>query len=412
MTLQLGEHEVRLSDDEVKGALQYSQTPGMPQLLSQIQGLQQAVHGREQDGTWRTSVTTGSQDGLGKVMEALITENTPILVEEYTYSGTLACLDALGAQYVPIRVDEDGMDVDHLSRVLDGWEEGSMGPKPRVLYTIPTGSNPTGATMPNDRRARLYALAVEHDLLLLEDDPYYYMDLDWTPGGGRPVSLFRMDGGDNGGRVVRFDSFSKLISSGMRIGCVSGPPAVMDRVDLHSQSSCMHVSGVSQALLSAVFKGWGVGAGEVPQVGPGFEAHLDHVTSFYRSQRDAFVEHAQGILGDAVEFGVPGAGMFAWMRLSGEGVGDTTELISDKGVAANVIMLPGRVFRPSLTPPVLPEDDPHSTDTQRAMFDHLSAAGLPGSWDTWRDTAFVRASYSVASPADMGEALRRFKGIL
>ena len=105
--------------------------------------------------------------------------------------------------------------------------------KPKLLYINPTGANPTGTLLPLARRKEIYKLASQHDLLIVEDDPYYYLQvyflkravkgtkfpshvvrLQFT-GNERTPSFLSMD---VDGRVLRFDSFSKVLSSGIRLG--------------------------------------------------------------------------------------------------------------------------------------------------------------------------------------------------
>ena len=106
--------------------------------------------------------------------------------------------------------------------------------KPKLLYINPTGANPTGTLLPLARRKEIYKLASQHDLLILEDDPYYYLQVHFLrravkgtkfpsnvsvwlqfTGNERTPSFLSMD---VDGRVLRFDSFSKVLSSGIRLG--------------------------------------------------------------------------------------------------------------------------------------------------------------------------------------------------
>ena len=73
-------------------------------------------------------------------------------------------------------------------------------------------------------------LGCEYNLILLEDDPYYY--LQFEEKHLRPPSFFSLD---TEGRVIRFDSFSKILSSGIRLGFVTGPKPLIERLVLHMQ---------------------------------------------------------------------------------------------------------------------------------------------------------------------------------
>ena len=166
-----GGHRLQATAADVREALQYSPTPGLPELVSRLSRMQQGEHAPAAQVS--TIVVPGSQDGLAKLFDALLEEGDALLVEEPTYSGSLAYLQGKGCALVGVPTDAGGIDVAALSRVLGSWDSAARGGKrrPRVLYTIPTGSNPTGASQSEARKRELLAVAREFDLLLIEDDP-------------------------------------------------------------------------------------------------------------------------------------------------------------------------------------------------------------------------------------------------
>lgn len=109
----------------------------------------------------------------------------------------------------------------------------------QFVYMIPVGHNPLGHTMSLERKKELYAIACAHDLLIIEDDPYFH--LEFGPTGANikedepirpPPSFFAIDAEQ---RVLRFDSFSKILSAGLRLGWVTGPAPLVERIALHIQ---------------------------------------------------------------------------------------------------------------------------------------------------------------------------------
>ncbi len=106
-----------------------------------------------------------SQDALAKAIDLLVDEGDSVLVEDPTYSGALSVLRPYNVNLVSVSTDQDGLQPDALATVLRNWSADR--PRPRVLYTIPTGQNPSGTTLPNARRDAVYALAREHDLIVL-----------------------------------------------------------------------------------------------------------------------------------------------------------------------------------------------------------------------------------------------------
>eukprot|EP00730_Choanoeca_flexa_P019441 TRINITY_DN9495_c0_g1_i4.p1 TRINITY_DN9495_c0_g1~~TRINITY_DN9495_c0_g1_i4.p1 ORF type:complete len:405 (+),score=71.00 TRINITY_DN9495_c0_g1_i4:128-1342(+) len=280
MSFQLQDGQtLSLSPEETRAALQYSQTTGLPALNEWLTDLIVREHAPPQANQLKLCITTGSQEAAARAMEMLLEpEQDALLIESPTYSGALAAVYPMRVKLVKVPTDDNGLIPDALGKLLDNWdEEKERCRKPRVIYTIPTGSNPSGATLSLERRKQLYAICQHHNLLIMEDDPYRY--LDFAPG--RIPSLLSMD---VDGRVLRFDSFSKIVSSGLRLGFVSGPAPLVDRIVLHGQAVSLHPSGISQALLLKLLEHWGP---------DGFEEHVAGVVDFYKAQRDAFLASAE-----------------------------------------------------------------------------------------------------------------------
>src|ERR671930_1532790 len=142
----------------------------------------------------RVVVTSGSLQGFVFLAEQLVTPGTRVLVEAPTYDRPLKILGRLGAEIVGLPMDDDGLQVDALEAAL------ADGPKPAFLYTIATFQNPSGRTLSEERRRRVGEHAAEHELLVLEDDPYGLVRYE-----GEPLPLlFDLEGGKN---VVYASSF-------------------------------------------------------------------------------------------------------------------------------------------------------------------------------------------------------------
>jgi kynurenine/2-aminoadipate aminotransferase len=123
-----------LTKAELNEALQYSPTPGLPNLCAQLASLQVREH-NPQYKDWSTLVTCGSQDALGKAFEMLLNPGDSVIVEDPTYPGTLSFLQPFGANLLPVKTDAEGIIVSSLEEVL----AAKHAKKPRVLYVIPTG---------------------------------------------------------------------------------------------------------------------------------------------------------------------------------------------------------------------------------------------------------------------------------
>lgn len=119
---------------------------------------------------------------------------------------------------------------------------------PKVIYLNPTASNPTGVTMPLERKKEVYRICCEYNIIILEDDAYFFLHcLD-----EQPVSFLSLD---TEGRVIRFDSMSKVLSSGLRLGWLTGPKQLVHYIELHIQSSFLHSSTFSQVIFISYIDG-------------------------------------------------------------------------------------------------------------------------------------------------------------
>jgi aromatic amino acid aminotransferase I len=150
-----------------------------------------------------------------------------------------------------------------MDELLTNWDEKARGAKkPYVLYTVPTGQNPTGATQSEKRRRELYRCAQKHDIYILEDEPYYFLQMQTYVGPNAPdvpppashqdflkalvPSFLSMD---VDGRVMRLDSFSKVIAPGTRTGWITASEQIVERFIRHSECSVQNPSGIAQIVL-------------------------------------------------------------------------------------------------------------------------------------------------------------------
>ncbi|TRY64269.1 hypothetical protein TCAL_03982 [Tigriopus californicus] len=312
-----------LKGNDMKQALQYISTNGLESLVHQLKLVQETVHNLPGD-FWSNRdliVTHGSQDGLAKAFEMTMNQGEGIIVEEFIYSGTLAILSPYQPDLMVIKNDKDGMIPSDLREKL-----AQAKTIPKLIYLNPTGANPTGYNLTAERRREIYQICSKYDILIFEDDPYYFLQF----GESRIPSFLSMD---TDGRVLRFDSFSKILSSGIRLGFLSGPRPLMNRIVLHMQSSLIHASSLSQVITNELFKQWGT---------QGFLDHVHKVEQFYRQRRDCMSQAADKHLAGLCEWSIPEGGMFLWIKV--HGVEDTWDMILEHAFKKEVSLLPGKPF--------------------------------------------------------------------
>ncbi|KAF9013316.1 TdiD protein [Cyathus striatus] len=326
--------EIPIHGEDLAAALQYGLTSGVPELKQWLTELTTNVHERGVDEGWRVGIGSGSQDLLYKAFSALLNPGDSIIMEAPTYPGVIPLLQVIGCNAVEIPSDSEGIIADKLQATLESWDHSKTFPK--LLYTVPFGSNPTGFTTSIERRIQILTLARKYNFLIFEDDPYYFLYYGNQPW---PASYFQLEkkiGGEIG-RVLRFDSFSKIMAAGFRVGWVTGPSRVINAIELHSTSTTVQPPSISQIILLKLVSQWGI---------PGFIAHTEKVASFYRQRRDHFEICLQRHMSGIAEWTTPVAAMFFWLKLSLPPVvcwheGDAAALIHDRAIERGVLLLPG-----------------------------------------------------------------------
>jgi DNA-binding transcriptional MocR family regulator len=175
-------------------------------------------------------ILTGSTQGISLVAQSLAEPGDEIVVEAPTYPGALQVFGIAGLRAISVPVDEEGLRVDHVEAILRTR-------RPRFIYTMPALHNPTGATMNADRRERLVTLARRHRVPLVEDDPYGVL----ADAPGPPLLARSPD------YVVYLSSFSKTIAPSLRLGWLTAPRTIYERLLLRKQSYDMATSLYVQA---------------------------------------------------------------------------------------------------------------------------------------------------------------------
>lgn len=262
----------------------------------------------------------GNTDGLHKIYRTLLNPGDNLLLEEHCFSPPAEQARAQGCGLVPVKLDADeGLNADYMDQLLSNWND-AHGPKPRVLYTITTGQNPTGSTPSPKRLRQIYQVARKHDLVIIEDDPYYFLQYaafggdnasatvndnePLTPGAEEraaeknAISAFAKTLSrtllslDVDGRVVRLDTFSKVIFPGGRTGWTTCNNVFKERMDRMSEVTTQVGAGVNQAFFAQLLTepgeagasnpgGWGL---------TGLLRWINQVRGVYTKKRDLFME--------------------------------------------------------------------------------------------------------------------------
>jgi 2-aminoadipate transaminase len=262
-------------------------------------------------------ILSGSQQGIDFAARLFIDEGDTIICEYPTYLGALNSFGAFKPNYVSVPMDNDGMRMDELEKTL------IANPQAKLLYTVPEFQNPTGITLAADRRKRMVELAEEHDIIIIEDSPYYEIRFE----GDNIPAIKSFDA--SGDRVIYLGSFSKTLCPGIRLGWVCANFEILDRYRVMKEASDFQASTVTQYQVATFLR-------DNP-----LDELLEESRRVYRARRDAALAAIEEFFPDNVEYTVPQGGYFIWLTVPGV---NATEMflpaVSDIGVA----YVPGESF--------------------------------------------------------------------
>ena len=309
--------------EEPGAALQYGATEGYNPLREQLAAFMTAK-GANEVAADNLIVTTGSQQALDLLGKTLISPGDKVIVEGPTFLATIQCFRLYGAELISAPIDGNGVKTDELEKLIAEHQ-------PKFVYLIPTFGNPSGAMLSLERRKAVLEMAVKHNTLIVEDDPYG----DLYFGDAPPPSLLNLSASVPGSRelLVHCGSLSKVLSPGLRVGWMIGPAELLAKATMCKQFSDAHTSTFAQATAAQYLK-----AGRMP----GTLANV----------REVYAERAQGMgdalrkeLGDAIEFVQPQGGLFVWARLTGAGgkVQDGN-VLAKRAIEKGVAFVPGTPF--------------------------------------------------------------------
>ncbi len=269
-------------------ALQYTITEGYAPLIARTKDRLAGKYGIPTGGDM--IITSGAQQGIELAAKCLLNSGDAVICENPSFIGALNAFRSYGARLLGVPVDDEGMVVDAVDELLK--RDGRV----KMIYTIPTFQNPSGTTMSRKRRERLLELAIRHDVMLLEDSPYF--ELSFSGDIAPPIKT--MDDADN---VLYIGSYSKIISPGIRLGYALGPKWLLSKMTVAKQASDVHTTMLIMMAVDRLLDSFDL------------EAHIARCRELYRRKGNLMTAELDKRLGKRVRFTRPGGGLFIWGTL-------------------------------------------------------------------------------------------------
>ena len=303
-------------------ALQYGLTEGYPKLREALR-----ARLREKEGIGSENdeliVVSGGQQGIDLTVKCLLNEGDGILVEEPSFIGALNAFRSYGAKLIGVPMDHDGMSLVALQKAIEANDHV------KAIYTIPNHQNPSGITMSAEKRQAIYSIAKEHNIIIIEDNPYGEITFDGKP----PKAIKSLDDGTT---VVYCGSFSKVLSPGLRIGFCIGPKEVIAKNVIAKQVADVHTPMLTQLLAYEYMTRYDM------------EANIEKAAALYKHKCETMLACIEKYFPPAVTHTTPNGGLFIWCDM-GEGY-DAAE-VALRCAKEKVVFVPGNTFMVDMNKP-------------------------------------------------------------
>lgn len=257
-------------------------------------------------------ITSGAQQALHLVVQCLLKPGDAVAIENPSYNYNLPIFKSAGIKTYYLKVDQEGINPDDIS---DLYKKHRI----KMIFLNPIYQNPTGVLMAEERRKRVLELSSEYGIPVVEDDPY-----SLTSFSGEKIQTLKSQ--DFNGNVLYISSLTKIVASGLRIGWIIGPRAVIERLsDAKQQVDFGHAS-YSQWIANDFLES------------KNFEMHIKSLVSELEKRKDQIVESLHSFLKDRVDFYIPQGGIHLWCRIKKEF--NEVQLL-EESIKKGVIYVPG-----------------------------------------------------------------------
>lgn len=310
-------YDLEISTDvPLSRALQYGNSRGQPELVNFLKEHTSIFHKILYED-WDIITTSGSTQAWDASLRVFCNRGDTVLLEEYTYSSSYEATWAQGLNCFPVEMDHNGVIPEKLETTLENWDY-SLGRFPKMLYLIPNGQNPTGCTLSNERKPKIVDIANKYDLIVIEDDPYYFLQMN--PYQEKTETSSRADfvkslsksllEWDAQGRVIRLESVSKTFAPGCRLGWMVGPKYLLDNYWNFHEVSMQSTCGFAQTIINGLLQRWGQG---------GYIDWLIELRHNYSLKRDHCLSLCfNNLPKDVCRVDIPTAGMFFMIYIDAE----------------------------------------------------------------------------------------------
>ena len=313
---EIADISAKLLAENPVAALQYSVTEGYTPLRDRLKERMQKADCFDPDSD-ELIITSGAQQANELACKVLLNEGDTLLCEAPSFIGSLNAFKSYNVDLVGIPMEEDGMNLEALENAL------KSAAKPKLIYIIPNFQNPTGLCTSLEKRKAIYELAKKYGVMILEDNPYG----DIRFAGENIPSIKTMD---KDGIVIYSRTFSKTLAPGLRVGYVSAPKPVIQKIVVCKQVSDVHTNIMAQIICDEYLKNYDM------------DAHLEDIRKIYRHKCGLMLDEIDKNFSKKITVTKPEGGLFIWATLP-EGC-DMMSFCNTAVQKYKVAVVPGTAF--------------------------------------------------------------------
>ncbi|MEH7415541.1 PLP-dependent aminotransferase family protein [Neobacillus drentensis] len=257
-------------------------------------------------------VTSGAQQALHLVVQCLLKPGDAVAIENPSYHYNLPVFQSAGIKTYFLKVNKDGIKPEEITSLYKKH-------RIKMIFLSPIFQNPTGTLLDLDKRKKVLEISSEYGIPIVEDDPYSLISFS----GEKMKTLKSLD---YNGNVLYISSLTKIVASGLRIGWIIGPRAVIERLsDAKQQVDFGHAS-FSQWVANDFLES------------PDFTSHIKNLVKQLERRRDQIVESLRLFLKEEVDFNIPNGGIHIWCKIK-KTVNEIQLL--EESIKRGVIFVPG-----------------------------------------------------------------------
>ena len=259
-------------------------------------------------------ITNGSQQCLDLVGKVLVNPGDAVAIERPGYLGAIQALSLYEPEFHGIPLDNGGPDPETLEHIV------YKNPI-RLMYGIPNFQNPSGISYSAQLREEIAGILSDTGTIFVEDDAYGELSFS-----GRTLPSLCKYLPD---QTIMTGSFSKILSPGMRLGWISAPAPVMEKLVIAKQATDLHSNYLSQRIASQYLSDTDI------------DAHIAKIRKRYSAQCACMLESITTEFPDSARCTKPAGGMFTWVTLP---PGCSSMDVYNAALKEHVAVLPGIPF--------------------------------------------------------------------